>query len=204
MSDVNEMLDTLYGALISVARASESNPLVGDATYDVLVGGLAAADACRKDKTGAGRQENASIPAAPGSAPAVFARKEYADDMPDLLNQWTASIRAEKHRLVPKCAICANPCGRTAEYDLKEAETKEERSLISAKRELLSELGELAAEIAKACGSPEGARLYRLTPDQEGFFAWALFEIGYEDSADGLKEVFDTLPRMKEDTLREK
>lgn len=189
---MTEKTDILYGALISVARASESNPLCMDSTYDILAGGLAAADACVR-----------------------HTEEQLAD-------RWTELARAEKHRLVPRCASCANPCGRTEEYDLKEADRTEAPGLVKEKRRLLRELGEFAAFLsAERAEAPEETgmayqthikmsdmprqqdmvpRLF-LTPELEGFFAWALFEVGYEDSEDGLKEVFDTLSKMKQDTL---
>lgn len=176
---MTEKTDILYGALISVARASESNPLCMDSTYDILAGGLAAADACVR-----------------------HTEEQLAD-------RWTELARAEKHRLVPRCASCANPCGRTEEYDLKEADRTEAPGLVKEKRRLLRELGEFAAFLSalkhiKMSDMPRQQdmvpRLF-LTPELEGFFAWALFEVGYEDSEDGLKEVFDTLSKMKQDTL---
>ena len=207
---MTEKTDILYGALISVARASESNPLCMDSTYDILAGGLAAADACvrhtEEQEKGAG-------------GPARLWNEERSASLAD---RWTELARAEKHRLVPRCASCANPCGRTEEYDLKEADRTEAPGLVKEKRRLLRELGEFAAFLsAERAEAPEETgmayqthikmsdmprqqdmvpRLF-LTPELEGFFAWALFEVGYEDSEDGLKEVFDTLSKMKQDTL---
>lgn len=194
---MTEKTDILYGALISVARASESNPLCMDSTYDVLAGGLAAADACVRHTE---EQEKGT------GGPARIWNEERSASLAD---RWTELARAEKHRLVPRCASCANPCGRTEEYDLKEADRTEAPGLVKEKRRLLRELGEFAAFLSalkhiKMSDMPRQQdmvpRLF-LTPELEGFFAWALFEVGYEDSEDGLKEVFDTLSKMKQDTL---
>lgn len=35
-------------------------------------------------------------------------------------------LRKEKNRIVPDCAVCASPCGRTNEYDLNDLEKEEE------------------------------------------------------------------------------
>lgn len=194
---MTEKTDILYGALISVARASESNPLCMDSTYDVLAGGLAAADACVRHTE---EQEKGT------GGPARIWNEERSASLAD---RWTELARAEKHRLVPRCASCANPCGRTEEYDLKEADRTEAPGLVKEKRRLLRELGEFAVFLSalkhiKMSDMPRQQdmvpRLF-LTPELEGFFAWALFEVGYEDSEDGLKEVFDTLSKMKQDTL---
>ena len=57
--------------------------------------------------------------------------------VPDLLTE----VRAERHRLVPDCATCSKPCGRTSEYDLGNIPST------SAKWELLDACGELADAI---------------------------------------------------------
>lgn len=52
-------------------------------------------------------------------------------------------IYAEKNTVAPNCALCANPCGNTADYDM--AKIMGDKSEIGAiKRRLLAECGRMA------------------------------------------------------------
>ena len=48
----------------------------------------------------------------------LFATLTNVNFDPDSLNALTWRVRAEKQRLVPDCAVCTAPCGRTGDYDL--------------------------------------------------------------------------------------
>ena len=65
----------------------------------------------------------------------------------------TAKAAALKHQFSPNCGICANPCGRTDDYDLSRIETAEP-TVRDQKTALLFGLQDLA-------------RRYREAPDKE-------------------------------------
>ena len=48
----------------------------------------------------------------------LFATLTNVNFDPDSLNARAGRVRAEKQRLVPDCAVCTAPCGRTGDYDL--------------------------------------------------------------------------------------
>lgn len=48
----------------------------------------------------------------------LFATLTNVNFDPDSLNALTERVWAEKQRLVPDCAVCTAPCGRTGDYDL--------------------------------------------------------------------------------------
>ena len=50
----------------------------------------------------------------------LFATLTNVNFDPDSLNALAGRVRAEKQRLVPDCAVCTAPCGRTGDYDLAE------------------------------------------------------------------------------------
>lgn len=166
--DIGTLQDELCGALIGVARASESNPLVNDGTYEILLGGLAAAGAC-------------------GDKDDAVSLRDAGTSEENVLRVWTLKAREERHRLVPKCSSCANPCGRTEEYDIRNARLTEPAGLVRKKEDLLKELAGLAGIVMK-----DGR-----TGEIDGFFAWALFEVGYEETEEGMQEVITALDSVR-------
>lgn len=44
-------------------------------------------------------------------------------DTEDALNGYLSRVEAVKREMVPDCFLCANPCGRTAAFDLTELES---------------------------------------------------------------------------------
>ena len=60
-------------------------------------------------------------------------------------------VREEKNRLVPDCAVCASSCGRTAEYDQREAllEGEDVRSLKSLIRFGIRDIADYAYPAAR-------------------------------------------------------
>lgn len=208
--------DTLYGALIGLARSSENNTLVNADTYKIMVRALAiaAGAASAEDQpiaAGAASAEDHTGEMPEGLAASGGSREEderagnfiNADGSrpgQEIFEDQIAAVRKEKHRLVPKCASCANPCGRTAEYDLKEAEKNEDPSLAGARRCLLRRLSDLAYMIEEKIGPdmvPED-----LKRELEGLFAWGLFEAGYEETEKDLGDAFSSVveyeSRLKE------
>ncbi|MDO4494116.1 MAG: hypothetical protein Q4C53_09555 [Clostridia bacterium] len=93
----------------------------------------------------------------------------------------TGRVREEKHKLAPGCRYCASPCGRTAEYDLRELQNESEE-IRALKERLLGEIRRLAAshETCTADGIPGK------------FLCEALFRIGYEDTAENLQKTSET------------
>lgn len=87
-----------------------------------------------------------------------------ADD--GVLTSSVQSVRMAKHRIVPDCAVCKNPCGRTADLDINDLD-RLDPSLKKTKYDLLSAAATYAA--SKPCG-PEYAEL----------LARVLFAVGYE------------------------
>ena len=85
------------------------------------------------------------------------------EDIP-AVNAFTEAARAEKNRLVPDCALCASPCGRTADYDLRDI-MHAEPAVRELKEEILKALpgtknGALAAEALFKLGETEPAEYY--------------------------------------------
>lgn len=61
-------------------------------------------------------------------------------------------IGQEKAAIVPNCMSCANPCGRTSDYDVSRLQT-EQADVQAAKHRILSGLHKLAASFTGAHGS---------------------------------------------------
>ena len=99
-----------------------------------------------------------------------------AGDSREELAELTGRVREEKKRLVPRCSVCAAPCGRNADYDMSllASAPAEVRELKTA---LLTAAQELAAK--PGSGGEEGGR----------FLAKAIFAIGEECRAGELSAV---------------
>ena len=80
-----------------------------------------------------------------------------------------ARVRGEKHRLVPDCSVCASPCGRTADYDMRLL-TAAEPSVRALKEKILSGAQTLASRTP-------------LTPNVQFLLERTLFAVG-EDCGD--------------------
>ena len=97
----------------------------------------------------------------------------------------TERVREEKKRLVPRCSVCASPCGRNADYDmaLLESAPAEVRELKAA---ILTAAQILAAK--PGSGGEERGR----------FLAKALFAVGEGWDADLLRPILaDAQERVK-------
>lgn len=93
------MNEQLLSALIGLARATEGNEeLVTEETAKLLFQGLS--------MVMQGEPEQAAAKDANASA--------------HCMTELFTKLREEKKRLVPNCFDCAAPCGRTADYDMRE------------------------------------------------------------------------------------
>ena len=105
-----------------------------------------------------------------------------AGDSREELAELTGRVREETKRLVPRCSVCASPCGRNADYDmaLLESDPAETRALKAA---ILAEARTLAAKPGSG-GEEEGR-----------FLAKALFAVGEEWDADLLRPILEEAER---------
>ncbi len=119
-------------------------------------------------------------PDAPKIMVEALARMHTADDAAaKLLAQ---RIRQEKLRLLPDCAACPHPCGRTDDYDT--AKLSEDGSEVETlKLELLSRLQKIAVQQGDTA-TPEVVKLL-----QDG-----LNQIGWGYRAETLKKALQNYP----------
>ncbi len=119
-------------------------------------------------------------PDAPKIMVEALARMHTADDAAaKLLAQ---RIRQEKLRLLPDCAACPHPCGRTDDYDT--AKLSEDGSEVETlKLELLSRLQKIAVQQG-ATATPEVVKLL-----QDG-----LNQIGWGYRAETLEKALQNYP----------
>ncbi len=101
-----------------------------------------------------------------------------AGDSREELAELTGRIREEKKRLVPRCSVCASPCGRNDDYDMSllSSAPPEVRELKAA---ILAEAQALAAK--PESGGEEGGRI----------LAKALFAVGEEWDAEHLRLILE-------------
>jgi hydroxylamine reductase len=94
------------------------------------------------------------------------------------LEALTGRVREEKKRLVPRCSVCASPCGRNADYDMSLL-TSAPAEVRELKAAILTAAQELAAK--PGSGGEEAGPL----------LAKALFAIGEEWDADLLRPILE-------------
>lgn len=118
------MNERLLSVLIGLARATEGNvELMTEKTGHLLFQGLSMLFLNEPEE---------------GSSADV-------NEQTHRLNELLENIREEKKRLVPNCFECASPCGRTADYDMREFwDTEKEQ--IDLKLVLVRRLAKRAAE----------------------------------------------------------
>ena len=78
---------------------------------------------------------------------------QYAKETSQL-SQLLASVAEEKKRIVPDCAVCCNPCGRTENYDVAHLHTAPE-DVRALKYQVLADIQEMAANARKDELSPD-------------------------------------------------
>lgn len=153
------MNERLLSALIGLARATEGNEeLVTEETGQLLFQGLSMVLTEEENTTDSNEQSHR-------------------------LTELLADIREEKKRLVPNCFDCASPCGRTADYDMREF-WDAEKEQVDLKLVLVRRLVKRAIE-AIQCGSTEVER-------QENCLE-ALIVLGWNGSRESLLRVIDKL-----------
>lgn len=153
------MNERLLSALIGLARATEGNEeLVTEETGQLLFQGLSMVLTEEENTTDSNEQSHR-------------------------LTELLADIREEKKRLVPNCFDCASPCGRTADYDMREF-WDAEKEQVDLKLVLVRRLVKRAIE-AIQCGSTEVER--------QGNCLEALIVLGWNGSRESLLRVIDKL-----------
>lgn len=133
------MNERLLSVLIGLARATEGNEeLVTEETRYLLFQGLSMLYAASLEEDGT----------------------EDTCTKAHQLTELLAGIRKEKKRLVPNCFDCASPCGRTADYDMREF-WDAEKECIQIKSFLVRLLAEKAEEvILQGKSNAEQAEVY--------------------------------------------
>lgn len=103
------------------------------------------------------------------------------DCPPETFRLQIDAVRAEKHRISPDCAVCMNPCGRTADYDLSDLSANGEE-VYALKLALLDEIRGMSKTLkaARRTGAPDR--------EGENLLCTALFRLGYDEGAETLGE----------------
>mgnify|MGYP004622302991 FL=1 len=114
---------------------------------------------------------------------ALLTTDANADLDEEAIREQIDRVHAEKLRLVPDCAVCTSPCGRTADYDMQQLQRAPE-DIRRIKSDILSGVRGLAAHAHRSMtpGSVVDGETGR-------FFALALFAIGEDWDADELRSV---------------
>lgn len=142
--DTSNLQDRLTGSLIGIARAADGNEHLISNSTTALV------------------------------VEALFATSANVhsnnDDFHELLNR----ASEEKRKMVPDCFLCANPCGRTSNYDMNLLWNAQE-DIRNLKCLILFGIRGMAAYVYRA------ALLGHHDEDVERFFYKALAVIGMDD-----------------------
>ena len=156
------MNERLLSVLIGLARATEGNvELMTEKTGHLLFQGLSMLF-LNEPEEGSGADVN---------------------EQTHRLNELLENIREEKKRLVPNCFECASPCGRTADYDMREFwDTEKEQ--IDLKLVLVRRLAKRAAEVMQQETTSVERRDNCLK---------ALIVLGWNGSRESLLRVLDKL-----------
>lgn len=119
------MNERLLSSLIGLARATEGNEvLITEETTGLLFQGLSQVFSEEEGNPGLGDSGNAHR-----------------------LTELLTKIKEEKKRLVPNCFDCASPCGRTADYDMREF-WDAEKEQVDLKLSIVRRLTELSNNAA--------------------------------------------------------
>ena len=122
------MNERLLSALIGLARATEGNEeLMTEETGQLIFQGLSMMLTGETEKTADSNEQT------------------------HRLTELLAKLREEKKRLVPNCFDCASPCGRTADYDMREFydTTKEQVQLKLHLVECLAALAKKSSDVTE-------------------------------------------------------
>ncbi len=100
-------------------------------------------------------------------------------------------VRKDKYSIVPNCALCASPCGRTSDFDIKELRLYPEK-IVYLKEILADRLIEL---------SPTAGKLLVPGIDSGDFFReieYGLFVIGEDFTEGGVYEAIERVEKARE------
>lgn len=120
----------------------------------------------------------------------LLAADVNADMSETAIREQISRVHAEKLRLVPDCAVCTSPCGRTADYDMQQLQRAPE-DIRRIKSDILSGVRGLAAHAHRTM-TPDG-----IDGETGRFFALALFAIGEDWDAAELRSVAAELREKK-------
>lgn len=157
----------LLGALIGLARATEGNEyMMSEWTDEVAIEGLS-----------------------------VLAKTGEPDPTDQArLTQIRDQVLAEKNRLVPNCAGCPTPCGRTSDYDIADWDQASEE-IIEAKLQILEAITELASALraaSKSLSASSGTSLQAKASELQAtsLLYKALYSLGRSDwEAEALRQI---------------
>lgn len=105
-----------------------------------------------------------------------------ADINENALREQIGRVHAEKLRLVPDCAVCTSPCGRTADYDMQQLQ-RAPGDIRALKSDILSGARCLASLVYRTV-TP-----YGVDGEAGRFFALALFAVGEDWDTAELRSV---------------
>ena len=111
----------------------------------------------------------------------------------ETLEKLRQRIIGEKRKMVPDCFVCASPCGRTSDYDMRKLWTADE-DIRSLKSQILLGIRDMAPRVFRAA-----AQGYR-DREVEEFFYKALIVIGMDDY--GVEDLNPILLEMGKMNLR--
>ena len=121
-------------------------------------------------------------------------RQSEADD--GTLQALIEEIYAEKYTIAPGCATCRTPCGNTSDYDMNRIYNAE-ADIRNLKLKILTVLKELAADLYKT------QKVVLMSEESMEIFYKALAYISFDMGKEGLltllKEVQDTVEKIKEE-----
>ena len=113
---------------------------------------------------------------------ALLTTDANADLDEEAIREQIGRVHAEKLRLVPDCAVCTSPCGRTANYDMQQLQRAPE-DIRRIKSDILSGVRGLAAHAHRSM-TPNG-----IDREEGRIFTLALFAIGEDWDAGELRSV---------------
>lgn len=153
----------LIGSMIGLARASDCNSLTDSNTWKILAEGLVATIPAQ------GRSEIHSNVSLSDSNRQKSALADASSEFH--LRSMIQTVQAEKHRLVPDCAVCTSPCPRNANVPGEQLFTEDE-PIRSLKLQILQGIQALAVKILPSMESGDDC-------SEQGFLlAKGLFAIG--------------------------
>ncbi len=150
----------LIGSMIGLARASDCNSLTDSSTRKILAEGLVATIPAQGRS---GIHSDASL--------SDSSRQEsfHADSFH--LRSMIQTVQAEKHRLVPDCAVCTSPCPRNANVPGEQLFTEDE-PIRSLKLQIFQGIQALAVKLLPSMEAGDDC-------SEQGFLlAKGLFAIG--------------------------